>query len=65
MNATNDRYGLTARNTTVRTKHKHRGDGADDHGPTRSDVARLDVSTETRVALELLFDLSQNALFIL
>ena len=62
--AANDRYGLTARNTTVRTRHKHRRDRAEDHGSTRTDMTRLDVAPETRVALELLFDLSQNALFI-
>ena len=36
-----------------------------DHRSARADVAWLDVATETRVALELLFDLAQNALFIL
>ena len=41
-----------------------RGDGADDHGSARPDSAWFDVSAKTRVALELLFDLAQNSLFI-
>ena len=45
-------------------QEQHRGDGADDHCSARSDAARLDVSAKTRVALELLFDLAQNSLFI-
>ena len=44
---------------------QHGGHRTDDHGAARTDAARLDVSTETGVALELFFDLSQNALFIL